>query len=394
MRGDQEYSVQNNYDDMRYEEYSANDEKDDVACNSPDRVYQGSSNDHDSYNDQITSYQECKLNNTKDRIPSDHPHEGYQGSSSEQESFRDEVAPIAQETLSDKAGSWYAKFANKNTSKDEMSEAPLSDLDRENNNDRADVLVDRESEFPKERFDKKRPRTEIDVINSRDSNIDEKDSLRGKVQYEEGNSRDSYTSTNNKSRKGTAYNYDDRKMELFYRADDDTNSRVRDVQSTWNDSRELHRGQGSSRYSSNNRNDNHYDTKKEYDRDRSYRRAASDRTDGRERDFSYASQSSFDDVRRGSSDSYHRLLLLNLYFHHFSIRIVVLIPSLQVSKQLFLTSRYEVDGRGEGYSRQQDRGRESREESTFGNGLYRETSQGEEEDQRREGKPLRKKTDD
>jgi hypothetical protein len=326
MRGDQEYSVQNSYDDMRYQEYSANDEKDDVACNSPDRVYQGSSSDHDSYNDQIASYQE--FNSTKDMIPSDHLHEGYQCSSSERESFRDEVAPIAQETLSDKAGIWYAKFANKNANKDVMNEAPLIDLERENNYDSTDVRVDKERDFPKERFDKKRPRTEIDITNSRDSNIDAKDSLRGKVLYEVGESRESYTGTNNKNKKETDYDYDDRKMELYYRADDDTNSRVRDVQSTWNDSRELHRGQGSSRYSSNNRNDNHYDTNKEYDRDRSYRRTASDRTDGRGRDFSYASQSSFDDVRRGSSDSYHRLLLLNLYIYHFSIRINVLLPSL------------------------------------------------------------------
>jgi hypothetical protein len=209
-----------------------------------------------------------------------------------------------------------------------MNEAPLIDLERENNYDSTDVRVDKERDFPKERFDKKRPRTEIDITNSRDSNIDAKDSLRGKVLYEVGESRESYTGTNNKNKKETDYDYDDRKMELYYRADDDTNSRVRDVQSTWNDSRELHRGQGSSRYSSNNRNDNHYDTNKEYDRDRSYRRTASDRTDGRGRDFSYASQSSFDDVRRGSSDSYHRLLLLNLYIYHFSIRINVLLPSL------------------------------------------------------------------
>jgi hypothetical protein len=310
IRGDQEYSVMKGYDDSRYQEYS--DDENNAGCDSPDRGFQGSSSDHISFNDHIDRYQESVMNNTQDEVPFNHPHEGYHGSSSDQESSRDQVVSIAPETLSDKAGRWYAKFANKKI-KEETIETPLIEGDEGEDIETVKLQVDMKKGFPTEGYNKKRPNTEIDIPNMQDIDTGEKDSLRGKRLYEEGNHRNSYTDVSNRNRK-EHNRYDDRKMEMYYRAEDDTNSRVRDVQSSWNDSRERHGGQGISRYSSSNPSENYCDKNKECDRDRSYRRGASDRMDSRDRDFSYDRQSSSGNVRRGSGESYYRLLFLKLVF--------------------------------------------------------------------------------
>jgi hypothetical protein len=276
IRGDQKYG-KNSYDDMRYQECS--DDEDKVGCD------------------------------TQDEVPPNHPHESYHGSSSDPEPSRDQVISAAPETLSDQAGSWYAKFANKKIT-EETIEAPSIQVDRDKDNEIADFHVDIKNKFPTERYDKKNSSPEMNTPTV-DVDTREKDGLGGKRLYEEGNNRNSYTDLNNRNIKDNRY---DRKMEMYYRAEDDTDSRVRDVQSSWDDSRERRGGQGSSRYSSTNPRDNYDDKSKEYDRDRSNTRGASNRMDNKDRDFTYDRQSSSGTVRRGSKESYHRLLLLKLIF--------------------------------------------------------------------------------